>query len=312
MHQSDGIFEKTLKFLMGNSEWERQIQHFCHDHPLVLTNMEEVGHECSGCKSAATGWIYRCNYCNFDLHLSCSAIPLQIKHPVDPHPLCLLAQPVYKGGHFKCDACGMNSKGFSFHCSLCQTDLHPFCANLPLQFYHPSHPHVALSLIPPYPQKVFSCDVCHNPGTDSWHYHCSHCFFDVHVTCVNVSAQSNINPNLRQPITATRSFNVASSSIPSRGTGILQRSAGPYSPAMFNQMPVQGLPIPTGIPMGAASRFAINLPTMFPSASNTTNSSQNQVPFKSAICNGILQGAATTVGSIITKAVLGDIIGSGN
>lgn len=294
---------------MGKSDWERQIQHFSHDHPLELTNTEEVGHECFGCKSAATGWIYRCNQCNIDLHLSCSAIPLQIKHPVDPHPLCLLSQPVYKGGHFMCNACGINSKGFPFHCSLCQTDLHPSCANLPLQFYHPYHSHaLALSFTPPYPQKVFSCDVCNKPGKDSWHYHCSHCLFDVHVTCINIASQSNINPNIPQPITVSRSFNVASSSISS-----LQRPAGPSHPAMFSQMPVQGLPIPIGTPMGAASRSPINLSTMFPSVGNIINPSQKQPPsYQSTICNGLVQGAATSAGSIVMKLVLGDIIGGNN
>lgn len=306
---------------MGKSDWERQIQHFSHDHPLELTNIEEVGHECFGCKSAATGWMYRCNKCNFDLHMSCSAIPLQIKHPVDSHPLVLLAQPIYQSGHFMCNACGINSKGFPFHCTFCKTDLHPSCANLPLQFYHPYHCHaLALSFTPPYPQKVFSCDVCNKPGKDSWHYHCSQCLFDVHVTCINLTSQTNINPVLPQPIMATRPLNVANSPINSlintprsMLSGFLHRPAGPSHPAMFSQMPVQGLPVPMGTPMGGANRSSIKLPAMIPSVGNISSSSQNQQPsYQSTICNGLVQGAATAAGSIVMKLVLGDIIGGNN
>lgn len=283
---------------MGKSEWERQLLHFSHDHPLVLTNMTEAGHECFGCKSAATGWIYRCNTCNFDLHFSCYAIPPQIRHPSDIHPLNLLARPVYEGGIFKCDACGQDSTGFPFHCSLCQTDLHPSCANLQLQFNHPNHPHtLGLSFTCPYLQKIFYCDVCKQPGKDSWLYHCSQCFFDIHVTCINVTSQSNRNPNLPQPeprnpnflqpepLTASRSINVSSSPINSTVStlrnylpkGILQRPAGPSRPPMFNQMPVAGQSVARG-------------------------SSQIGPPsYQTIICQGFVKGAAQSAGSSLMK-----------
>lgn len=273
---------------MGKSEWERQLLHFSHDHPLELVNMTEAGHQCFGCKSAAAGWIYRCNTCNFDLHMGCSAIPLQIKHPSDIHPLNLLARPIYEGGIFKCDACGQDSTGFPFHCSLCQTDIHPSCANLQLQFNHPSHLHtLGLSFTCPYPHKVFYCDVCKKPGKDSWLYHCSQCLFDVHVTCINLTSQTNPNPNLPQPkpknhnlpqpkpLTASRSINPSSSPINSTistlrnylPTAILQPPAGP-------SRPVPGQSVPTGS------------------------------SYQTIICQGFLKGAAQSAGSSLMKMAL--------
>lgn len=292
--------------------------HFSHDHPLVLTNMTEAGHQCFGCKSAAAGWIYRCNPCNFDLHLSCSAIPLQIKHPFDIHPLTLLARPVYGGGIFKCDACGQESSGFPFHCSLCQTDLHPSCANLPLQFNHPNHSHtLGLSFTSPYPQKVFYCNVCSKPGKDSWQYHCAQCSFDAHVTCLNVTSQSNRNPNLSQPITASRSMNPASSPINSTvhtdprhymPTGIPQHPAGPYRPAMLS---VPGQYVPTGISTGTASRSPIYHPAMFPPAANIPNTSQIRPPsYIPTFLDAFAEGAAQSLGSSLMNMALGNNTGS--
>eukprot|EP01018_Ginkgo_biloba_P028776 Gb_35537 [translate_table: standard] len=172
---------------MGKLNWETQLLHFSHAHLLQLTNLEGVGgghHECHGCKSPVSGWIYRCNLCNYDLHQTCSQIPQQITHPIDTHVLNLLAQPAYEGGYYMCNACCQKSKGFSFHCSLCQIDLHPSCATLPLNFNHPNHSHtLKLCFTPPYPDKAFCCDICNKPGKDSWHYHCSQCLFDLHVPC---------------------------------------------------------------------------------------------------------------------------------
>lgn len=134
---------------------------------------------------------------------------------------------------------------------------------------------------------------------DSWLYHCSQCFFDIHVTCINVTSQSNRNPNLPQPeprnpnflqpepgnpnflqpepLTASRSINVSSSPINSTvstlhnylHTGILQRPAGPSRPPMFNQMPVAGQSGPPS--------------------------------YQTIICQGFVKGAAQSAGSSLMK-----------
>lgn len=142
---------------------------------------------------------------------------------------------------------------------------------------------------------------------DSWLYHCSQCFFDIHVTCINVTSQSNRNPNLPQPeprnpnflqpepgnpnflqpepLTASRSINVSSSPINSTvstlrsylPTGILQRPAGPSRPPMFNQMPVAGQSVARG-------------------------SSQIGPPYyQTIICQGLVKGAAQSAGSSLMK-----------
>ncbi|GLJ39244.1 hypothetical protein SUGI_0800640 [Cryptomeria japonica] len=180
-----------------NLQSARELQHFSHPHILKLStwNGGAPGDQlnCKGCiKPIANGLIYSCKPCNFYLHLSCAQIPQQINHPADNHVLNLLSSPwAYSEGPCLCDACGQEMKqGFSFHCSLCRLDLHPSCANLPMKFNHPHHPEhtLALCFVPPYPDKSFICDVCKQFGRGLWHYHCSECQYDSHVTCTQITS----------------------------------------------------------------------------------------------------------------------------
>lgn len=170
---------------------EATINHFSHAHPLHLFNHQDqfTTASCSGCKLEATGLIYTCTTCNYYLHIKCAKMPRQITHPFDQgHAFTLLAKPLYAEGLFNCDACGKHGKGFSYHCKVCKIDLHILCAVAPLSIRHQSHMDHQLNLIssPPYPNKVFNCDICNAAGFNHWLYRCDFCNFDVHLDCKNV------------------------------------------------------------------------------------------------------------------------------
>ncbi|GLJ39242.1 hypothetical protein SUGI_0800610 [Cryptomeria japonica] len=173
----------------------REIHHFFHPHILELTicrGREANENYCRGCmKPIGEGLAYHCQPCNFLLHVTCSQIPQQITdHPACSHVLCLQPQPWnYAPSACRCNACWQPiTQRFSFHCSICRLDLHPSCANLPMEFKHP-HDHqrhkLFLFFIPPYQNRLFTCNICHGVG-GSWHYHCSECNYDSHVNCTQI------------------------------------------------------------------------------------------------------------------------------
>ncbi|KAL1204149.1 Protein VACUOLELESS GAMETOPHYTES [Cardamine amara subsp. amara] len=168
------------------------INHFSHPHRLQLTPSSSSP-PCSACKLAGgNGRSYSCRPCNFSLHESCSKMKQVIKHPSHPsHNLNLLVAPVYDGGCFNCDACGVNGTGFSYQCSHCDFDIHALCAYKPLSIIHKSHPQhdLKLAFYSPYgANKGFSCDICLQIGKNQWLYRCILCEFDAHVGCVTAAS----------------------------------------------------------------------------------------------------------------------------
>ncbi|EOA29026.1 hypothetical protein CARUB_v10025280mg [Capsella rubella] len=164
------------------------INHFSHPHRLQLAPATSSP-PCSACKLAGgNGRVYSCRPCNFFLHESCSKMKQVITHPSHPsHTLTLLVAPVYDGGYFNCDGCGVHGTGFSYQCSLCDFDIHALCAYKPLSIIHQSHPQHSLKLTfhSPYgANKGFSCDICLKIGKNQWLYRCIPCEFDAHVACI--------------------------------------------------------------------------------------------------------------------------------
>ncbi|OWM91562.1 hypothetical protein CDL15_Pgr028302 [Punica granatum] len=170
------------------------VTHFSHSHPLhVFSSLTHTlaGASCSACKVGFSpgSTVYGCTACSFFLHASCSKLPQQIQHPVDvAHILFLLPVPIYPQGFFNCNACGKDGNGFLYHCGVCNIYLHTICASMPLTWTHQSHPHqVSLNFSAPYPNKIFSCDICGMPGTREWLYRCNPCGFDSHLLCAGTS-----------------------------------------------------------------------------------------------------------------------------
>ncbi|KAL7601385.1 hypothetical protein Lser_V15G26382 [Lactuca serriola] len=174
---------------MGKLENDSMINHFSHEHPLKLQQVQaQIASQttCQACNQSVCGSVYSCVSCNFYLHKTCSNLPRTLKHKSDQqHNLALLSSPAYPEGVFKCNACGSQGKGFSYHCPDCQLDLHVVCASMPLLIDHVAHDDHKLSLCfkPPYENQAFSCDICKEPGSNQWLYRCGLCEFDAHMKC---------------------------------------------------------------------------------------------------------------------------------
>ncbi|XP_012070136.2 uncharacterized protein LOC105632376 [Jatropha curcas] len=107
---------------------ELQIEHFCHQHPLIIKT-EEVKALCHISGNFYTGIPMFAIKCNFYLHKCCMEIlPHKTQHLSHdcPLPLMLLTNPYYN-----CTACGKLSGCLTFSCDNCGFNLCVKCSLLP-------------------------------------------------------------------------------------------------------------------------------------------------------------------------------------
>ncbi|XWS40786.1 hypothetical protein CRYUN_Cryun17cG0025400 [Craigia yunnanensis] len=224
--------------------------------------------------------MYSCKLCNFTLHTSCSQLPQLITHPAHPgHSLNLLPTSAYPIGYFSCDACGQQGHGFNYHCNQCDFDIHSICASKPLSLRHQSHPcQLQLFFYPPYQTKGFSCDICHQIGSNHWLYRCSICEFDVHLTCASTATYTS----------TTRQTNIQfqpRNSFPGPGQNNIQYRSGPVQ--VNNQCYMQPQ-----------------------SQNNGTAMSGNAL--MDAVVQGFVEGAAQQVGQNFVQSLVGDDSNNGD
>ncbi|XP_077233570.1 protein VACUOLELESS GAMETOPHYTES-like [Tasmannia lanceolata] len=154
-----------------------EITHFSHPQHKLRFEYIEVPFHCDGCKEVGIGSRYKCDYCDFDLHLHCALPSPSINHPFYtkcsfqflPHPPGVI--PRY------CNACGKDVAGFVYHCKLCGFDMHPCCANLPRVL---DDGKVKLLL---YKKVDAPCHRCGRKGK-SWSYRSECKKYNLHVSCV--------------------------------------------------------------------------------------------------------------------------------
>ncbi|GAA0141205.1 hypothetical protein Leryth_004340 [Lithospermum erythrorhizon] len=154
-----------------------EITHFSHPQHRLKFNHTEVPFKCDGCNEIGIGSSYRCNICDYDLHLHC-AIPSQnISHPF--YPKCnfqFLPRPPGKIERY-CNACEKEVTGFIYHCKTCGFDLHPCCAKLPMML---DDGETKLFL---YRKVTTECHRCGRRGR-SWTYRSTCKKYNLHVACV--------------------------------------------------------------------------------------------------------------------------------
>lgn len=234
---------------MGKISSETQgvtTNHFSHSHPLKLINHDHHQQQptnyyyfpssCAACNLHPSGLIYSCTTCPFFLHKTCFRMPNKITHPShNPHPLTLLATPLYPDGLFNCDACGEHGSGFSYHCKPCGFDLHILCAVKPLSLTHAFHPHnLHLTFQSPYGLTPFCCDICKINGSNHWLYRCHGCGFDAHLKCASSPIHTTSAPynQMQQNTDYLRN---------SAATGIPVASFGPQVGAASNELVIQAI-----------------------------------------------------------------------
>lgn len=108
---------------------EQKINHFSHEHPLILGEEEkDVIVTCAACgDNCSSSRIYGCEECEYFLHESCADLPRDMEHLYHAeHPLELQVA-IYN----YCDFCERSIEGFTYRCDECDFDLDIGCARMP-------------------------------------------------------------------------------------------------------------------------------------------------------------------------------------
>ncbi|KAF5181496.1 C1-like protein [Thalictrum thalictroides] len=154
-----------------------EITHFSHPQHKLKFEYLEAPFKCDGCKEVGIGSRYKCNYCDYDLHMHCAIPSPTINHPF--YHKCsfqFLSKPPGNIPRF-CNACEKDVSGFVYHCKLCGFDLHPCCAKLP---YVLDDGEIKLFL---YRKVSSACHRCGRKGR-SWSYRSTCKKYNLHVACV--------------------------------------------------------------------------------------------------------------------------------
>ncbi|XP_027066741.1 uncharacterized protein [Coffea arabica] len=121
-------------------------------HPVVHLDVREDatarGKEitCEACTEPIVSTCYKRVTSNHFLHDACVMQQTALYHPPNPScnvpsgkPKVELTSPASTCGFFKCDACNLDSNGYSFNCEGCSLRLDVKCGNLPKEVFHGSH-----------------------------------------------------------------------------------------------------------------------------------------------------------------------------
>ncbi|KAH7387980.1 hypothetical protein KP509_16G051800 [Ceratopteris richardii] len=180
--------------------------HFTHpEHPLDLEPpaTSVTLRACDSCTFQIRGWSFRCDQCEFDLHLLCARAPRFIRHSTHPHTLELRRRiPSVHGKTLRCSGCRGTVSGQVYECDRCEFRLHQACAVLPDQLTHGEHQEHRLR------QKIFSRESsqnvhgapCHGCGqlVKGWDMCCDICDVHFHPPCVNTEHDLSIERNIEQ------------------------------------------------------------------------------------------------------------------
>ncbi|GLU11038.1 hypothetical protein SLE2022_278100 [Rubroshorea leprosula] len=187
----------------------QKLQHFSHDHPLILvedTEFQTKHKVCPGCREPMykSSPFYCCPKCIFHLHKKCAELQREIiNHPLHfEHPLTLRLEDY---AHNSCNVCGIFTGSF-YGCDSCAFDLDLRCAMHPqfvaqefqkLQHFSHHHPLILVEDIE-IQIKEQVCPGCReNMYKSSPFYCCPNCRFYLHKKCAELPLKIN-HPNHRK------------------------------------------------------------------------------------------------------------------
>ncbi|KAM7500104.1 hypothetical protein LguiA_024518 [Lonicera macranthoides] len=203
-------FLKGTNIVTEDETANQVLNHFSHDHPLILevqdsdsessskrklclmkdTRVDET--ICDACvRPIFATPFYRCaDQCNFFLHKCCAELPTKIdQHPSHPeHSLVLLpAKSPTFFNLFWCRGCDLYCNGFSYKCTSCDFCLDVQCGSLPNTIKHVGHhPNHVLSLRTKISNR---CNACYGEFLKRpiLAYGCNNCYFELDSRCALLS-----------------------------------------------------------------------------------------------------------------------------
>ncbi|ESR41201.1 hypothetical protein CICLE_v10027263mg, partial [Citrus x clementina] len=199
------------EFYIHNScaELPKELRHPLHplpNHSLTLQESKFLeGYYCDACDlNVNPGGCYRCDYCDFALHLECAYLKPSVKYEGHEHLLILVENMSYQG---ICEACGFEIEGtFFVRCVQCCFNLHVQCgpapASLPPTVVHKhGHDHplsISTKAVAKNDSDVLCCDACGEERNPKHPYYCCvECEYNAHVRCVLTEVSHDERVKLR-------------------------------------------------------------------------------------------------------------------
>ncbi|XP_017984261.1 PREDICTED: uncharacterized protein LOC108660470 [Theobroma cacao] len=170
----DPSFLVIKEIKLGENVITTEIQHFSHEHNLVL--YDEVKDEkcCYCCSLLIETSFYSCSECDFSLHKSCAVLPKKMEFWAFPLTLNLIPNHF-----FKCHFCHSLHTGFAYN--LKELCLCVQCTERSLSYTSQAHKEHPLLF---YNKYNGQCNACGNSITDDFAtYRCKGCNFNLHVLC---------------------------------------------------------------------------------------------------------------------------------
>ncbi|XP_017984259.1 PREDICTED: uncharacterized protein LOC18586179 [Theobroma cacao] len=169
----DPSFLVIKEIKLGENVITTEIQHFSHEHNLVLYD-EVKGDKCCDCCSLLIETsFYNCSECDFSLHKSCAVLPKKKEYWI-----CPLAFNLIPNHFFKCNLCGSLHTGFAYNLNriwLCVQ-----CAELSSSYTSQAHKEHLLLF---YNMYNGQCNACGSSIDNGEAYRCKSCNFNLHVLC---------------------------------------------------------------------------------------------------------------------------------
>ncbi|KAK2976229.1 hypothetical protein RJ640_001955 [Escallonia rubra] len=181
---------------LGENERATKPNHFSHDHPLILFDVQPEESEscpgenfknddilCEACVKPIFSPFYKCSQCDFILHKCCAELPTELQHPFHPqHPLILLPKYPECWGLFRCQGCRLYCNGFAYGCVECNFYLDVNCGSLPSTIKHEAHRDHLLHM--KASQSPGECAACfYEFNSKDFIFGCDTCDFKLHALC---------------------------------------------------------------------------------------------------------------------------------
>jgi len=134
-------FRVVREIKHGEERIIEEIEHFSHQHNLILIDKVDDDLKCEGCMLPISTPFYRCARCNFFLDKTCIELPRKKKWQYHENQLILSWN---RGSHdlYYCHVCNQVSRGLSYFCDICRLSIDVRCfKSLKDSFKHGGHEH---------------------------------------------------------------------------------------------------------------------------------------------------------------------------
>ncbi|XP_021295372.1 uncharacterized protein LOC110424965 [Herrania umbratica] len=177
--------------------------HRTHSFELLVSALKK--NFCDFCFKSCEKFVYRCSYCDIDLHIKCALFLSNIAEKRIGELQQIAHMISTENGNEKlkkatCFACWKPLLDFAYLALDCGIHLHVKCADLPVEINHPFHgEHPLILQLCTGNCNNLPCNVCQRTQSTGFVYCCLVCKFALHIECASPQPPSIEDKNHEHP-----------------------------------------------------------------------------------------------------------------